>query len=161
MELLDLYDDFGNKTGKVIERGTKFESGNVMLSIIFIKNSNNQYLVQKTSEEKDSIFSSTGGHVTHNENGLNTIVRELEEELGLVIDKDEIKFIDFLKMPNKRCVVNLYLLEKDVELKNLKLQQEEVEYVKWMSGKEILNLINKEQFQASHAYLFQKYFFKD
>ena len=161
MELLDLYDDFGNKTGKIIERGTKFESGNVMLSIIFIKNSNNQYLIQKTSEEKDSIFSSTGGHVTHNENGLNTIVRELEEELGLVTNKDEIKFIDFLKMPNKRCVVNLYLLEKDVELKNLKLQQEEVEYVKWMSGKEILNLINKEQFQASHAYLFQKYFFKD
>lgn len=158
MELLDLYDDSGNKTGEVIERGTKINNGNVMLSIIFIKNSNNEFLIQKTSEEKDSIFSSTGGHVTHNENGLNTIVRELEEELGLKVSPNEVKFIDFLKMPNKHCVVNLYLLEKNINIETLKLQKEEVDYVKWMSKGEILSLISKEKFQASHAYLFQKYF---
>jgi len=108
MELLDLYDDFGNKTGEVIQRGTKIRNGNVMLSIIFIKNEEGNYLIQKASEEKDSLYTSTGGHVTHNENGLNTIIRELEEEIGLIVDKDEIKNIALVKMPTKPCIVNLF-----------------------------------------------------
>ena len=54
MELLDLYDDSGKPLGTTIERGSKFENGNIMLSIIFIKNQDGKFLIQKTSEEKGS-----------------------------------------------------------------------------------------------------------
>ena len=56
MELLDLYDDNGNKIGKTIERNKKFTEGNIMLSIAFIKNKEGKYLIQKTSKEKNHII---------------------------------------------------------------------------------------------------------
>ena len=43
MELLDLYDDNGNKIGKTIERNKKITEGNIMLSIAFIKNKEGKY----------------------------------------------------------------------------------------------------------------------
>ena len=91
MEILDLYDDNGNKLNETIVRGIKPEDGkNIMLSVIFIKDKNNKYLIQKTSKEKGSKYSTTGGHVTSGEDGFITIIRELEEELSLVINSDEI-----------------------------------------------------------------------
>lgn len=160
MELLDLYDDLGNPTGEVIKRGEKINSGNVMLSIVFIKNSKNEYLIQKTSEEKDSVYSSTGGHVTHNENGMNTIVRELKEELGVAVEKEEVKEIALVKIPTRSCVVNLYLLEKDISIDDIVLQTDEVESVCWMDKDEILKLIEEEKFLKSHGYLFKNYIVK-
>lgn len=157
MELLDLYDDEGNALNITIERGKKPKEGNVMLSIAFIRNSENEYLIQKTSDEKGSEYSSTGGHVTHNENGITTIIRELKEELGLDVDKDEIKTIGLIKNPDKPCVINLYLLEKDIDIDKLKLQDEEVESVNWMTSEEIIKLIDEDMFLKSHGYLFLNY----
>lgn len=157
MELLDLYDDEGKPLNITIERGSKLEKGNVMLSIVFIRNSENKYLIQKTSEEKGSEYSSTGGHVTHNENGLTTIIRELKEELGLDVNKDELKTIGIVKNPDKSCVINLYLLEKDIDIDKLKLQDDEVESVNWMTSEEIIKLIKEDKFLKSHGYLFLNY----
>lgn len=157
MELLDLYDDEGKPLNITIERGSKLEKGNVMLSIVFIRNSENKYLIQKTSEEKGLEYSSTGGHVTHNENGLTTIIRELKEELGLDVNKDELKTIGLVKNPDKPCVINLYLLEKDIDKDKLKLQDEEVESVNWMTSEEIIKLIKEDKFLKSHGYLFLNY----
>lgn len=157
MELLDLYDDEGKPLNITIERGSKLEKGNVMLSIVFIRNSENKYLIQKTSEEKGSEYSSTGGHVTHNENGLTTIIRELKEELGLDVNKDELKTIGLIKNPDKPCVINLYLLEKDIDIDKLKLQDEEVESVNWMTSEEVIKLIKEDKFLKSHGYLFLNY----
>ncbi len=157
MELLDLYDDEGKPLNITIERGSKLEKGNVMLSIVFIRNSENKYLIQKTSEEKGSEYSSTGGHVTHNENGLTTIIRELKEELGLDVNKDELKTIGLIKNPDKPCVINLYLLEKDIDIDKLKLQDDEVESVNWMTSEEIIKLIKEDKFLKSHGYLFLNY----
>lgn len=158
MELLDLYDDNGKKIEKTIKRGEKFDEGNIMLSVIFIRNSNNMFLIQKASKDRKNKYTSTGGHVIHNEDGLTTIIREVKEELGLDIKKEEIKKLDLTKHPSRPCLINVYLLEKDIDINTLTLQKEEVEEVKWMSEQEILSLINKDLFLESHGYLFKKYF---
>lgn len=63
MECLDIYDENKKKTGKIIVRGVKPEENeHILLSIIFIKNSEGKYLIQKTSKEKGGHYSSTGGH---------------------------------------------------------------------------------------------------
>ena len=50
MECLDIYDENKKKTGKIIVRGVKPEENeHILLSIIFIKNSEGKYLIQKTS----------------------------------------------------------------------------------------------------------------
>ena len=158
MELLDLYDEDGRKLGSTIKRGEKPKNGYVMLSIVFIKNSYEKYLIQKTSDEKGSKYSSTGWHVTHNEDGISTIIRELKEELGLNIVDDELQNIALVKHPKGPCIINLYLINKDIDINTLKLQTEEVESVMWMSNNEIISLIKEDKFLGSHGYLFEKYF---
>ncbi len=158
MEILDLYSDDGVLIGKTIERGSKVECGNVMLSIVFIRNSEGKFLIQKTSEEKDSCYTSTGGHVVHGEDGLTTIIRELEEELGVICVPHDLIKIDLVKNPKRPCLINLFLLEKDLKIEDLILQKEEVSSVEWMDKDKILKLIDNGSFLESHGYLFKKYF---
>ena len=94
MELLDIYDDFGNLTGKTVVRGNKYNTlksnEHIALAVIFIENSKGEFLIQKASVEKGNIFSSTGGHVTSKETPLTTVIREVKEELGIDIPADDI-----------------------------------------------------------------------
>lgn len=158
MELLDIYDDEGNKTGRVIERGNKkeilTEQEHIAVAVIFIENSNHEFLIQKTSKEKGGEFSSTGGHITHNETPMSTIIREVEEELGITLKKEEIKDLGFIKydMPLRY----LFYVQKDIHLEDIKLQQEEVEYVEYKRVDEIEELINNNQMLKSHAILFHE-----
>ena len=50
----------------------------------------------------------------------------------------------------------MFYLKKDIDLKNIKLQQEEVEYVKYMTIEEINNLIETNQITKSHGILFKE-----
>ncbi len=89
MELLDVYNDRGEKTGRIVERGANnsFSSDeHIAVAIIYIENDNNEFLIQKTSKEKGGLFSSTGGHVNHGEKPIDTVKKEVKEELE--IDKD-------------------------------------------------------------------------
>ena len=87
---------------------------------------------------------------------IKTAKRELKEELGLIVNRDEIKYIGdiFLGIP----IADVYYLEKDITLKDLKLQKEEVDEVSYMTKDEILNLINNENFTKSHGKILKKYF---
>lgn len=56
MEILDIYDNDGKITGKTIVRGDKSvvlnNNEHIAVSVIYIRNSNGDYLMQKTSNEK-------------------------------------------------------------------------------------------------------------
>ena len=100
MELLDIYDDNGKVTGRTIVRGDKkavlSEHEHIALAVVFIENSNGEYLIQKTSKEKGGEFSSTGGHVTVGETPTSSIRREIEEELGISVEGDKIEEYGFM-----------------------------------------------------------------
>lgn len=159
MEILDLYDDYGNKLNETINRGeVPSEGKNIMLSVIFIKNADNKYLIQKSSKAKGGLYTTTGGHVIHNETGLSTIIREVAEEIGVTIAKDSITHIATFKYPGRYCLFNVYLTENNkMDISNIKLQQAEVENVYWLTKDEILNLIDSHLFLESHGYIFKKY----
>ena len=97
MELLDVYNEEGKKTGKVVKRGSPkeaYEEGeHIAVAIIFIENSKHEFLIQKTSKEKGGEYSSTGGHVNHKEEPIQTIIREVKEESGLSIPANLFKDI--------------------------------------------------------------------
>lgn len=157
MEILDLYDDYGTKLNKTIVRGENISDGNIMLSIIFIKNKEGKYLIQKTSKEKGSCFSTTGGHVNHNEDGIVTIIREVYEELGLSINKKDIKVLGLDKIENKPLLFNTYYIELEFDLDDILLQEDEVSDILLLSKDEILELIKNNEFLETHGYLFNKY----
>lgn len=159
MEILDLYNDLGEPIGETIVRGEKTEKGkNIMLSVIFIKDSKERYLIQKTSKEKGNRYSSTGGHVTHGENGFDTIKREIEEELGMSNVDKEIQYVKTFKYPTKNCIFNVYLLEvEQLNISEIKLQEEEVAEVQFLTCAEIKDIISHGDFLESHAYIFENF----
>lgn len=149
MEYLDLYNNKKEKIGKTILRGSEIPFDYyIMLSIIFIENSKGEFLFQMTSKEKGSIWATTGGHVKSVSNSLNTIVEEVEEELGLKLNPNSLKHV-YTGMKFNR-ILDAYYIKKDIEIENLKLQKEEVEYVKWLSKDELKRLINAENVRKSN-----------
>ena len=52
---------------------------------------------------------------------------------------------------NARVFFDLYYLEKDIDIKDLVLQEEEVELVKWVTLDEIKEMIQNDEFLINHA----------
>ena len=158
MELLDIYDNNGIKTGKTIQRGDKTvklnENEHIAVAVIFIENDNKEFLIQKTSKEKGGEFSSTGGHVDSGETPLESIKREVKEELGINVDNDNIEEYGFISydMPLRY----IFYLKKNIDINDIKVQKEEVDYVKYMTKEEIQRLIETGEMLKSHGIMFNE-----
>ena len=158
MELLDIYDNNGKRTGRTIERGDKTallnENEHIAVAAIFIENHKGEFLIQKTSKEKGGHYSTTGGHVTTGETPLETIKREVKEELGIHIENDKIEELGYLSFD--KPLRYLYYLQKDIDINALQIQKEEVESAQYMSVEKINELINTEKMLKSHGILFHE-----
>ena len=157
MELLDVYDNYGNVTGRTIIRGDKTavlnENEHIAVAVIFIENDKGEFLIQKTSQEKGGQFSSTGGHVDSGETPLVAIKREVKEELGFSVDDDQIEEYGFLSYD--KPLRYIYYLKKNIPLDKLTIQKDEVAYVEYMSASKINELINANQMLKSHGIMFK------
>lgn len=158
MELLDVYDSNGFTTGRIVERGNKNielkDNEHIAVGVIYIQNNEGNFLMQKTSSKKGGLYSSTGGHVDSGETPLESIKREVEEELGINIDNENIEELGFLlyDMPLRY----MFYLKKDIDIDKVVIQEEEVEFVKYMSADQINELINKKMITESHGIIFKK-----
>lgn len=159
MEVLDIYDSNFNITGRTIVRGTKIDKENeyIMVFIIFIKNSEDKYLIQKVTPNKGNYYSTTGGHVKSKETYVHALTRETKEEIGIDISKDNYELVSRDIIEFKKAIFNVFYLEKDIDEKDLVLQADEVESVSWMTKDEILELIKNNMFLESHGKMFLKY----
>ena len=158
MELLDIYDNQGNITGKVIERGNKnvklSKDEHIAVGVIYIENDNGLFLMQKTSPEKGGLYSSTGGHICHGETPIESIKREVYEELGININNDDIKELGYLLYD--KPIRYMFYIKKDIDIEDIKVQKEEVDFVKYMPAEEINKLIENKLILESHGIIFKK-----
>jgi len=83
---------------------------------------------------------STAGHLSAGESAVDAAVRETYEEIGLSIAPEELRFLTTLR---ESCVLNqgtyfdnefheIFLVRREVDLRSLKLDPEEVAEVKWV-----------------------------
>lgn len=158
MELLDIYDNQGNITGKVIERGNKnvklSKDEHIAVGVIYIENDNGLFLMQKTSPEKGGLYSSTGGHICHGETPIESIKREVYEELGININNDDIKELGYLLYD--KPIRYMFYIKKDIDIEDIKVQKAEVDFVKYMPAEEINKLIENKLILESHGIIFKK-----
>ena len=98
MELFDVIDEDGNKTGQVKERGVAHRDGTLHATVhIWIVRPNQEsgydVLLQKRSECKDSnpgaYDISSAGHVSAGDELMESALREMEEELIVNLKKSE------------------------------------------------------------------------
>lgn len=152
MEKRDLYDKYKNKTGETIYKGEPIpENRYIIVVLCFIQNSDGNFLIQKRSIEKDGLYGSTGGHPKTGETSIQGMITEIQEEIGVTTNEKELELIYSGREDKKRVFFDIYYLKRDFEIDTLKLQKEEVDFVKWLSISQIKKLIEDGVFKESHA----------
>ena len=133
MEYVDVLNELGEKTGIVKERSlAKKDKDYTLAAHVWILTSDTHILLHKRSlncHNFPGMWDMTGGHVCAGESSREAVKRELLEELGLTVETSELQFLfHYPAQKNSRPMfLDVYLLEKDVELNHLVLQKEEVE----------------------------------
>ena len=155
MEIRDLYDENKILTKETIKKGEKVPKGRYYITVVvWIQNKKSEFLIQKTSKEKGSYYSTTGGHPKSGETSIQGIVTEVKEELGIDINSKSL--ILFKTIKTEDDLVDLYYLKQDIDIKEIKVQKEEVEKVKWMTKIEIESLIKNKQFLPPHISFYKE-----
>ena len=146
-EYNDLYDENKNLTGEKLfrEKGTKLIVPKGRYSVVvlaFIENSKGEFLFQMTSKRKKNVWATTGGHVKSGQTSKEAIIEEIKEELGIDINEDEVKLFKTYKYDD--AFKDVFYIKKDIDINSLTYQEDEVEYVKYLTKDEILDLINND-----------------
>lgn len=142
-ELWDLYTKDREKTGKLHRRGDEMKDGEYHLVIhVCIFNSKNQLLIQQRQPFKEgwpNMWDVTvGGSALQGENSFQAAERELFEEIGLKLDLSDTRPNFTINFP--QGFDDYYILEHEVDLTALRLQEEEVQAVRWVSKEEVLRM---------------------
>ena len=151
MELIDILDENGYKTGEILSRE---EASNKKLSysiIIVAIIKNNEVLIQKRSKYKEKNANmwdlSVAGHVMSKETNLEACIREVKEEIGLDYKDSDFKFIFTYKFGN--LFFNFFTInDNNINIEDIKLQKEEVEEIKFIDIK-LLNDMFDDNFIPS------------
>ena len=149
MELWDIYDIHRTRTGRTAVRGEAMGSDEYhMVVAACIFDSRGRLLIQQRQPFKEGFPNlwdvTAAGSALQGETSQQTMERELREELGLSLDLEGIR--PNLTMNFDRGFEDFYLLERNVDLTSLRLQQEEVQSVKWATLDEILTMIDAGTF---------------
>ena len=149
MELVDLYDENRVPLGRVAERHAKKALGEYRMVVhVCIFNGLGQMLIQQRSPEK-TIWPelwdvSIGGGVDAGETSRQGAVREVGEELGY--DLDLIGLRPAVTVNFEGGFDDFFVVTRDLDLGNLRLQKEEVSDVRWATLEETLAMLENGQF---------------
>ena len=151
MELVDVFDNKRNSLNKVIERYNNNTPGEFTQVVhLWIQNSNGEFLIQKRSMKKKvhpGMWSITGGAVDSLEEPTTAVARECKEEIGIELKPQDFELMMTVKRPS--VFVDVYYAKKDIDFKDIVMQQDEVDDVKWASNAEIKDLIKQNEMGSS------------
>lgn len=163
LEKWDVYDENGINTGKVTVRGQdSLRAGEFHLVVhIWILSSAGNILIQRRSDTKKLMpgeWAATGGAAISGEDSFTAASRELFEELGIESDKLTLK--NLLRIKRRNSFLDVWFIEKNVFVRDLKLQKSEVAEAKWVSRKQLFDMIEKGTFHNYGDEYFSKIFEK-
>lgn len=169
-ELIDVLDENGVKTGEVLTRNEVHKRGLWHRAIaVAIINEQNQILVQQRSFKKEKNAGkwdiSVAGHISSGQDALSAASREINEEVSVNLEfnvdikefrymfsyrKQEILKEDYIE----RQFYDFFVLRKDgLRAENIKIQESEVEQIKFVSVSELNEMIeNKEMVERTPIY---------
>lgn len=150
MEKHELVDKTGNKTGKILthieaRNLNNIPKGNYLAVVgVVIINDNNEILLQKRSRFKrtnPSKWGICGGKIDLGETPLDAGVRETLEEIGISLNKEELKLLSV--DTNEKSHFTVYYVRRNVDVNECKLQEEELEEVRYFRIEELQKLDNE------------------
>lgn len=153
MEKLDVLNENGEYTNKTASREVCHKEGlwHKAVVVFIISLDNKHVLLQKRSANKKlwpNLWDITaGGHVLAGELGYQAGIREAREEIGTDLNKNDLEFIGATTSINVQGdIINkhfneFYIAHKNIDIKDILLQKEEVSDIKWVSKEEIIKRV--------------------
>jgi isopentenyldiphosphate isomerase len=164
MEYIDILDEKGNKTGKVKSKSDVHRDGDWHRTVhVWFINSKEEILLQLRSKYKETHPNcwdiSAAGHMSSGEDSITSAMREIEEELGITINPNELNFIGTVTQHKflDNNIINyefndVYIVKADLDLSTLKLQEKEVNEVKYLPKEEFKKWVQEKRSDlVSHA----------
>lgn len=162
MEIVDLLNKRKELTGNTCERNAVPE-GFYRLSIhIWIVNDKNEILIQQRSSNRKmfpNMWTNTGGACVAGETSMQTVIRELKEELNVVPDLDNLELIASYK--REKDFVDVWVLKQNLKIEDLVFVDDEVQAAKWVSIEEWQKMLIEEQAVKSSTDYFLNYMNND
>lgn len=143
MELLDIVDEKGNYTGEVVERSVADKLNLLHYEVIFIPvNDKKQILLQKRSKNKKYYpdkLAFCSGLVISKETLEDAVIRESKEELGIIVDKNDLKILE--ENVNMTRFYYFYCNKKESEFK---IQKSELSDIKWYDILDVIKMVKSK-----------------
>lgn len=144
-ELWDVLDGEGSKTGRIIVRGEELEADEYMMAVhVYLCNLQGEFLVQKRSMKKPilpGVWDVTGGAIVSGEEGYEAAIREVEEEVGIRLQKENLSHI--MTVRRERYFADIWFAIADFKLSDCILQEDEVDEVKFVSAHAMKKLLTE------------------
>lgn len=159
METIDLYDKNKNKLNKtfVRKKDTLLENEYYLLEQAWIVNDEGKILLTQRGLNKShgGMWEATAGHVKAGETDMEGILREIKEEIGIILKNSDLNFIKSLII--KQAILDIWLVRKNIKLSDIKLRENETIDVKYVSFKEFKEMYNNKEIVQNLDYFFDIY----
>ena len=149
MEILDIYNVERQRTGRTVIRGNPVTEGDFILVVhVWIVNERGELLIQKRQPWKkiypDMWDCAVAGVAQQGDDSAGAAVREAKEELNIELDisKGRILFTDKFSFGFD----DIWLVTQNIDISSIKLQEEEVAEVKWVTGEKLCEMVAKGEF---------------
>lgn len=148
MEKWDLYNAKREKSGITMCRGEIIPKGLYHLSVsVWIVNQQGQYLLSQRHPKKQYplYWECTGGSVFSGETSLQGAIREVKEELGILLTPGSEKLIYQTRRENVQDFYDVWLFHRDIKIEEMRLQETEVVDVQWVSSDKLFEMFRLKQ----------------
>jgi isopentenyl-diphosphate Delta-isomerase len=173
MELIDILDKEGNKTGVSKTRQEVHKNGDWhRIIFVFVINSKNEVLLQHRTVSKDHYQNmwdiSIGGHISSGEHSLEVAIREVSEEVGLPITEKDLTFLGTLKnevIKNNGTYFDnefsdVYVVKADIDINTFVMQESEVQGLRWVPIEDLKKMVEQKDPTLTPRYDQYHLFFK-
>ena len=152
MEIWDILDENGNKTGKTVERGKPLLQGEYHLVVdVWIMNDKNEFLISRRIPSKypdPGKWNPVCGSAIAGEDSISSALRETKEELGIDLDIQNGRLMKRF-ICGTESIIDVWLFNQDVDINAVELQADETDDVMWASAKIVKHMVDNNDFISS------------
>lgn len=150
-ELLEIYNENGEQTGQQVERGIVHQKGLLHKAVcVWIMNSRHELLVQRRSPKvafPNMLDVSFSGHIIAGESVIEAIKREGQEELGLIINPQNLRYLftcrEFGSLNDyiENEIDEVFLYQDDIKISDCKFLDNEVSSIEYIPVDKFMDMI--------------------
>lgn len=151
-EYWDIYDENRVFQNRTIRRGDTLADGEYYICCeVWFRNSQGKMLVtqRNLNLKAGGLWEFSGGGVLAGETTLQAAIREVKEEIGVEIAANELTLIHTFR--HRKYFMDVYLVKKDLDIRSIVLDKDEAINAKWVSKKELQDMIKNQEFVYSVA----------